>query len=118
MSIGSFAGVIGYENFHERARPDLPYERVGFFAPSFRRPDHRIDGQNEALLSAIGRIIDILPSRTANDKDVQVIRRFTWLLLKPGCPRTKNQHQFRAGQPGKFLGHHLRRTPRQPQQLC
>jgi hypothetical protein len=92
MSIGGFAGVVGNENFDERARPDLPYKRVGFRAPSRRRPDHGIDGQAEALLSAIGGIVDILPSRPTNDKDVQVIRRFSRLLLIPGCPRAKNQH--------------------------
>jgi hypothetical protein len=92
MSIGGFADVVGYENFDERARADLPYKRVGFRAPSCQRPDHGIDGQAEALLSAIGSIVDIFPSRPANDKDVQIIRRFARLLLIPGCPRAKNQH--------------------------
>jgi hypothetical protein len=119
MSVGGLAGVvIGHENFHERARPDVLHERVGFLAPRFRGPDHRVDGKTEALLSAIGSIIDILPSRATNNKDIQVIRRFTWPLLIPGCPGTKNQHLFCAAQPGKFLGHHLGRTPRQQQQLC
>ena len=94
------------------------HKRVGLLAPRVRGADYGVDGQTEALLGAIGSIIDILPSRTANNKDIQVIRRFPWLLLIPGCPRTKNQHLLCAAQPGKFLGHHVRRTPRQQQQLC
>ena len=96
----------------------MPHERIGFLAPRFCGPDHGVDWQAEALLSAIGSVIDILPRWMANHEDIQVIRRFAWPLLVPGCPGTENQHLFCSAQPGKFLGHHLRRTPRQQQQLC
>lgn len=79
--------------------------------------DDGVDGLVEALLSAVGRVVDVVAGGLADDQDVEVMRRRAWVLAVAGCPGPKDQDPIRAWQGGEFLGDDMLRSLRQHKQL-
>lgn len=69
------AVVIRHQDCHERAGLDLPDKRVRCQAPRICGADYRVNGHPEALLGAVGGVVDIVAAGPTDNQDIYVMRR-------------------------------------------